>query len=189
MRSNISSTQACSFQKFIGKALFYTFIMVLVVIGAKGCVVQAIKIPEYISGIMIVDGEHRAVLLTPSNEMLITKQIDNQIEAAIYLVKGIYATKYIPGLYHFKNDGSIPAGIRIYKDVQLALDAELELIGKSGLSFPDKGSKFSTKIIVFGDRVTIAGDDWERINIPAEDIELTKMAFESIKEGICKDSI
>jgi hypothetical protein len=164
----------------------YLIIALVIFIGVKvkGCVVNTISIDNYLL-VERTDGPQISrVLITPKNEMLIAKKYQDVREVGLYKIKGVYATKYFPGVYNFNSKGIFPLGLRVYPHALQAFDSDIELVKKEGNSFPNEGSKYSVKIIVYNDHIIKGKDKWERVTVSDEDKNQMSYMIQHFKSNI-----
>jgi len=160
------------------KILGAIIIGLVLFLGLKSCVVSTIHIEEYILLQEINEsGQIDNIVLTPQEEMVFTKTLDDIVEVAYYDLVGHKATHYFLGLY---NIGTFPFGLRYYNNAEQVMKVEMQLLKKRGESFPAEGKTYSANIIIFEDHAIVGKHRYKRTKLNQYDQNSVKLNVDRI---------
>ena len=158
-----------AFKTFINSVLVILFGALFIFIAFKSNVTTTISIKENIFLESIEKSPHDqnvSMVFTTDEQLIIIKSSGDDMEAALYDIKGEEATHYFFDLYCF---GAFPFGLRYYNHVEQVLDARIVLVNKDGYSFPSVGESFNVKMILYKDKALIAEEEYRRMPMDSYD--------------------
>lgn len=161
-------------KELISKGSIFIAIGLFLFLGFKSCIVTTISLDDYIL-LENTDkgGQRNRIIITPKEQMVIVKRFEDVSEMAVYDIEGEEATNYFGGLYCV---GTFPLGLRYYSNAEKVLQSELSVIKKEGDSFPDSGSNFKAKMVIFKEKAKVGNHEYKRLKLSDnEKMELEEM--------------